>query len=126
MRPRNITLTEFGGQLGVGGSSVPRAELGQKGSYLLFLLKTHHIPQFAIVRPSFYLSSGIINMSTPFTLQSAPAWMINYKVTLLINKLTEHMVMFTVLESQTNLTKPPVFVPDLGTDAVWFRGIIAS
>ena len=27
--------------------------------------------------------------------------------------------MFTVLESQANLTKPPVFVLDLGTDAVW-------
>ena len=45
--------------------------------------------------------------------------MINCIVTLLINKLIEHMVMFTVLESQANLTKPPVFVLVLGTDAVW-------
>ena len=45
--------------------------------------------------------------------------MINCIVTLLINKLIEHMVMFTILESQANLTKPPVFVLDLGTGAVW-------
>ena len=93
----------------------------RKGRYLIFLIETDHIyiPQFATVSPSLHLSSGHIIISTPFSLKSAPAQMINCIVTLLINKLIEHMVMFTVLESQANLTKPPVFVLDLGTDAVW-------
>lgn len=52
--------------------------------------------------------------------------MINYIVTLLIDKLIEHMVTFTVLESQANLTKPPVFVPDLGPMQFGVRGITAS
>lgn len=42
------------------------------------------------------------------------------------------MVTFTILESQANLTKPPIFVSDLETDAVWCQryhrliGIIRS
>lgn len=47
--------------------------------------------------------------------------MINYIVTLLINKLIEHMATITILESQANFTKPAVFVPDLRTGEVWCK-----
>lgn len=112
----------------MGESSDARAEwgVGGKGRYLIFLTDTDHIPQFAILSPSLYLLSDVIS-SILFSLKSTPIWMINYIITLLISKLIEHMAMFTVLESQVNLTKPPVFVPDLGTDAIWcqkYHGLI--
>lgn len=75
----------------------------------------------ALVSPSLCLLSGLIIISTPFSLKSASICMINYRVTLLINKLIEHMVTFTIVEShlEAQLTKPPVCVPDLETDVVW-------
>lgn len=108
--------------MGVGKWSDPGVQQ-KKEMYLIFSMENDHmhicLPYSVPVNT--YCPGAIINC-TPSSLKSAHVWMINYTVTLLINKQIEHMVTLMVLESQADLTKPPAFVPDLETDAVrWQR-----